>query len=293
MRPVLVLLLLFVASLAMASGLQARTLAIGARERTYQLYIPDNAEGKKNRPLVIMLHGRGGKGADAAKAYGWMEKANQEGIIVAFPDAMPDPYQNIPTWNYSYDPNYKGADDVTFLLMLIINLKREFTVDPKRVFVAGHSNGAMMAYRAASELSDIVAAIAPVAGSLGPARPGLMAIKKPRYPVSVMAVHGLLDKVVPYAGASSIGAKESVGFWIKQNECSPSPAVEKLMDDELVIETHGNGKNGTEVVMVTVGKGGHEWPGWIVRRWDPRAAEERLTATDMIWEFFATHPKRA
>jgi polyhydroxybutyrate depolymerase len=276
---------------AFATGQESRTLLVGAHERTYELYVPEAAKGKKDVPLVLMLHGRGGSGKNAAKSYGWTQKADQEAFIAAFPDALEDPYQNLSTWNYVHDKAM--ADDTLFLLMLIISLKKELAVDPKRIYVVGHSNGAMMAYRAASELSDLIAAIAPVAGTLGMKQAALSTIKKPKHPVSVIAFHGKKDKVVPYEGGKTHGARDSVMFWVKQNECTTWPVVFKPMDDdELVIETFEDGKKGTEVIFVSVANGGHEWPGWKVRRWEPRAADEKLTATDMIWEFFFQHPKR-
>lgn len=283
---------LLLVSSALAEGLEARSLQVGSLVRTYDIYVPAGLKDKKGLPLVIMLHGRGGTGREAATNYGWTQKADKEGFIVAFPDALKDPYQNLSTWNYVYDTRYRLADDTRFLLMLIIDLKREFAADPKRIYVAGHSNGAMMAYRAASELSDLVAGIASVSGSIGPAKPGLNVIKKPRFPVSVIEFHGKKDKVLPYEGGTSLGARASVGFWIKEDACTGEAGLEKPMDDELVIETYRNGKGGAEVVLVTVVNGGHEWPTWTVRRWEPTAPEEKLTATDLIWQFFKDHPKK-
>ena len=68
--------------------------------------------------------------------------------------------------NVSDPAHQQNIDDVGFFTILIENLSQEFTIDPHRIFVTGISNGAMMSYRLAIEISEKIAAIAPVAGAM-------------------------------------------------------------------------------------------------------------------------------
>ena len=87
-----------------------------------------------------------------------------------------------------------------FLVALADRLTDDYGIEPGNVFATGLSAGAFMATRLACQRADVVAAIAPVAGSLGSAFPAPR-----RAPVSVFATHGVADQVVPYAGGPMVG----------------------------------------------------------------------------------------
>ena len=91
-------------------------------------------------------------------------------------------------------PNPNDVDDVKFTRALLDDLPKVVTADSKRVYATGISNGGILCYRLASELSDRVAAIAPVSGTMG------MASCHPQRPVSVMHFHGTDDRFVPFNG---------------------------------------------------------------------------------------------
>jgi polyhydroxybutyrate depolymerase len=207
------------------------------------------------------------------------------------------------TWNGGNccgSAQWNRVDDVGFTRALLDDLAKTANVDAKRVFATGISNGGIMCYRLASELSDRTAAIAPVAGTMG------MATCKPKRPVSVMHFHGTDDEFVPFKGgrtAKSLGLIEfypverSILAWVKADSCPETPVVTdepKTFDDGTSVQrkTYGPGKDGAEVILFVINGGGHTWPGR-----DPKVqflgkSTKNISANDLMWEFFQRHPMR-
>jgi polyhydroxybutyrate depolymerase len=198
------------------------------------------------------------------------------------------------------------ADDVAFLRDLIDDLGKRLSLDPDRLYVAGHSSGAMMTYRLAGELSPRIAAIGVVAGSVGVRGPrgGVLTIPEPAEPVSVIVFHGTADRLVPYEGGGGaqpgvgfLSVAESIAFWVKQDGCSPEPEREVSKGGTVIKETYAKGKAGArqpdagaEVVLYTIVGGNHMWPGMRGAALLSSAKEE-ISATDLMWDFFARHPR--
>ena len=158
------------------------------------------------------------------------------------------------------------------------------------------SNGGIISYRLASELSDRIAAIAPVGGPMG------TETCSPKRPVSVIHFHGTADEHAPFSGGKGKGLSgtnffsvdHSIKAWIKANGCPEEPIVTKLpdkADDGMTVtkKTYGPGKDGAEVVLIEIDGGGHTWPGQ-----DPRVkflgkSTKDISANDLMWEFFQKH----
>ena len=152
-----------------------------------------------------------------------------------------------------------------------------------------------MSYRLACELSAIVAAIAPVAGSMG--TPEVMPVS----PVSIIIFHGTADEHVLYDGGTplkSIDTHEridnpvsyAVDFWVDFNGCSPEATRET--SGNIIKETYSGGKNGAEVLLYTVVGGKHAWPGGRAAWVGGDRPTREISATDLMWDFFNTHPKK-
>ena len=234
-------------------------LAFGGLQRTYVLHVPAGLE--QPRGLVINLHGAGMNGGQQAAVTGYDAVADQYGFVVAYPDGIDT------TWADGRGaslPDRQGVDDVGFLASLIDRLSRDFRIPPGRVFVTGMSAGAFMANRLVCERADLVTAIAPVAGTLGAGLPCA-----PSRPVSVLAVHGTADPVVPFNGGTMMGrggASEIVSApalaerWREINRC-PGPLVNDPAATGEIQEMSATGcAGGTEVVLVRINGGGHTWP---------------------------------
>jgi len=133
-----------------------RTLSGGGRERSYRLYRPVSVESGKPAPLVLVLHGGFGSAGQAEQAYGWDELADRHRFVVAYPDGVGR------SWNAGWccgPAHLHDVDDVGFVGELVADISAGESVDPRRVFAAGVSNGAMLAYRIACESPGLLAAI--------------------------------------------------------------------------------------------------------------------------------------
>ncbi|KGI69765.1 esterase [Mycolicibacterium rufum] len=254
------------ASAAPAAG--QGLLSIGGMQRTYLVHVPP---GPVNG-LVINLHGAGLTGRDQQLTTNYDAAADRYGFVVAYPDGIDLSWAD---GRGASVPDRQGVDDVGFLSTLITELTRQYAVNPGRVFVTGMSAGAFMAQRLACDRADLVAAVVPVAGTLGAAVPCA-----PSRPVSVLEVHGDADPVVPFGGGPMVGrggpsvivsAPAMADRWRAVNGCPP-PAVTPG-------RTVSTGcADGTVVDFVTISGGGHVWPTWP--GFDASAAGA---------DFFATH----
>jgi polyhydroxybutyrate depolymerase len=235
--------------------------------------------------LVIALHGRGGSGQRVMRATGFDAKADQHGFLLVAPDGTGDPRG----WHTGFASG-GVIDDVGFIGALIDTLAARYPVDPKRVYVAGHSNGGVLAHRIASDLSTRIAAAAIVAGAIGGrSGDGVVAqIEPPRAPVPMMIVHGDADAVVPYdatalsrRGAQPIPAPEAARFWARANECAVIEPQRDTIAGGRVLRDSWESRCRAPVVLLTVRGGDHGWP--RTGRGPP------IDATDAIWEFLARH----
>lgn len=286
-------------------GFERMSLTHDGVERTAYLYVPTTYDAAKATPLVLALHGGGGSAEKMIKlTQGLDAVAEREGFIVAFPDGI-DKH-----WNDGREVNRDGdVDDVGFLSALIDHISEEYTIDPRRVYATGMSNGGFMSFRLACELSDEFAAIAPVTAALSEA---LLATCSPSAPVSVLMVNGTDDPLVPWEGGTigfsrkgsgrgqALSTPETVAFWVDQNQCAKEPRV-TLADDadpedgtRVRWEVYGQCNGSTEVVLCAVEGGGHTWPqGWqYLPEGVVGAASQDVEANEIIWQFFQEHPRK-
>jgi len=281
------------------------SLPWGGLVRTYRLHLPPAAMQAKAMPLVLALHGGGGTGARMEKLTlgRFNTLAEIEGFAVAYPDGV-EKHWNDGRLSGKYRAHRENLDDVGFLSALIDHLVRKRRIDPRRVYATGISNGAMMSYRLACELTGKIAAIAPVAGNMPAAEAPRCS---PSRPVSVLMINGIADPMVPWAGGEvhfgrlKLGrvwsVAETVKFWVAHNGCSPTPTVRWLphrgpADGTRVRqEVYGHGRNGTEVVLYAVEGGGHTWPRghrYLPEIFTGKTSQD-LEAAEVIWNFFQRH----
>lgn len=261
-------------------GTQARTFDHGGRQRTYLLHpAPTGLE----RALLVVLHGSGGRGRMVERRTGFDAIAERAGVVVAYPDGVDA------VWNDGWRPA-SVVDDVGFLSALVDSLVAEFDIDPARVYATGFSNGGGMVHRLACE-STRFAAIAPVAGYM-PARIAERCRGGP--PVSVLAVHGTDDAVVPY-DQQLTGILE---HWVARDGCTaPAESVRwpdrDPGDDTLVrIDQHTRCRAGSRVVLYSIEGGGHTWPGEAPDFWRrPGRVSHELDASAIILDFFLKAPE--
>lgn len=263
-----------------------RTLRVGSQTRSYYLHVPPSYTGTEPVPLVFMLHGRGGNGLGIERQTRFSEKADEVGFLVVYPNAIGAP----PAWSTGWNSQGGGTpqQNIDFLTLLIETLEQEFWIDPARIYVSGHSSGGMMSHLIGSVLAEKLAAIAPTAAAVGSTRAGTTYVEAPppAAPLSVLMVHGLLDETVPYDGGGDgvldfVPVWYSTYFWVVANNCSFKPKTWVSPDETVVIDTYRQGTNGTEVALCTILNGGHQWNSGTT-----------LSMRDLIWDFFASHPKK-
>ncbi|MCP5366983.1 MAG: prolyl oligopeptidase family serine peptidase [Hyphomicrobiales bacterium] len=295
--PFLILLVLGWAAAAAAGDVE-HGVVVGGVERSYLVHLPPGATLQKPAPVVIVLHGGGGRARQVARATLFSDLADREGFIVVYPNGT-GRGPLLLTWNARYCCGHalrEGADDLAFLAALIDKVAADNLVDRDRVYLTGPSNGGMMAFQAAAVLSGRIAAIAPViAGMFGDEPP-------PKGPVSVLMVNGGDDTHVPLAGGwtsnrmtrrawdAPIGpARDTLAYWARANGCTGGPAAAR--DGAVETVAYAGCARGTDVVMKVIHGSGHVWPGG----WRSRAGGKDappMDATRVIWEFFKAHPRR-
>lgn len=246
--------------------------------RSYLLTVP--AGVPQNAPLVVMLHGGFGSGSQAEEAYGWDELAASEGFIVAYPNGQGH------AWNAGGccgAPARDGTDDVAFITSVVADIEAHHSIDPKRIYATGMSNGGLMSYRLACD-TDLFTAIAPVAGTIVGDCPN------PR-PISVIEIHGLADPTVRMDGAPGAGIAEVDGMpvadvnalWRTADNCS-EPTVST---DGPVTTSTTTCPDGRAVELITVEGAGHQWPGSKKVRDGGDPPSPALDATATIWKFLS------
>jgi polyhydroxybutyrate depolymerase len=291
-----------ISATALGPGDQTRTLQFGGLTRSYLVHVPPHHDAKKPTPVVLVYHGAMTDGQITVAFTGLNEKADKEGFIAVYPNGT-GRFSRFLTWNGGNccgSAQWNNVDDVGFTRVMLDDLAKVVNVDTKRVFATGISNGGIMCYRLASELSDRIAAIAPVAGTMG------TAACTPKRPVPVMHFHGTDDKFVPVKGGRGDRSLAAIQFysvdrsiqsWVKADGCPEKPATTdeptKFEDGTSVVrKVYGPGKEGSEVVLYLIQGGGHTWPGRDPRVQFLGTSTKNISANDLMWDFFKRHPMK-
>jgi poly(3-hydroxybutyrate) depolymerase len=179
--------------------------------RAYRLYVPKNLRSGKV-PLLLALHGGYGNSEYFEHFLGMNKVADRKGFIVAYPNGTEGKIwlmKNKRMWNAGNCcgiASRKNIDDVEFLADVIRDVTAKYPIDPKKVYITGHSNGAMMSYKFVCERPEMVAAMVSVSGQLTADR------CKSAVGVKVLHIHGNNDEHVPYQGGSTIKSAKGLNY---------------------------------------------------------------------------------
>jgi polyhydroxybutyrate depolymerase len=274
------------------------SLHVGGQSRTYLLYVPTSPAGRV--PLIIAFHGHGGSGMWQRAVSGFDSLSDRYGFIVAYPDGIRRGWNDGRT---TADVN--GADDLGFIRALIADLESRYSIDPKRIYATGMSNGATFSQYLACNEGSLIAAIAPVSGSMPTS---IVASCHPARPISVLEIGGTADPLMPYRGGAItffgrthgdvLSVDRSVAFWAQNAGCGPSPVTTPLPaiappdGTTIVRSTYSGCRAGTGVVQYEVIGGEHAWPGGNrnVPKVIPAKMSAQLNASETIVQFFLAHP---
>lgn len=266
------------------------------------LIIPASYDSAVPMPLIVLLHGYGSSGERQDGYMKFSALADRYGFLLATPDGTEEAAGDKNRyWNASKACcNFFGSeqDDSAYVLSIIDTVKKAFSVDERRVYLIGHSNGGFMSYRAAYDHSDVIAGIASLAGS-----EATDAQAAPANPVHVLQIHGTADGTIAYAGSdirgnTYPGAVETIQRWAAYNGCSVDSSVIATLDLERELaglETtatrYGNGcRAGGSSELWTIAEGAHipalsetfseKVVEWLLARQKIVAANSRKSSAD-------------
>ncbi len=281
-------------------GSRDATISVAGVARSYRLHLPTAFSASKKFPVVMALHSGQSSGAEMESLSGLSELADRKNFIAVYPNAI-GRYKGKLYWN---DGRVPEVDDVRFIGALIDELASKYSADTKRIYLTGISNGASMTNRLGIELSDRIAAIAPVAGTIGVRVADRW---KPKRTMPVMYIHGTDDPLAYYTGGSAgtyrgsaLAAEEYVQWWVRQNGCAPgsvaSETLPQVVGDGTSVKRYqyGECKDGGEVVFYRIENGGHTWPGgkpWLPEKIAGKTSGN-LDASAQMWAFFSRYSRK-
>jgi polyhydroxybutyrate depolymerase len=252
-----------------AAGTTAReAIAVDGWHRAYLFHAPLS---QPPRALLVVLHGGGSNGRSMERTSGLSVVGDRQGFAVAYPEGI-----GIMGWAQMWNAGHccgraqlLGVSDVRFLRALVTSLSHQLGMAPEQVFVVGYSNGALLAYRAGSELSDLLGGIIVFAGTMrghGPREAPIFELPAPSHAMSVLAGHGTADNRIPYAGKPDgsdvdVSFAQAGRFWAVANGCRAAPTARFDRRAGARIDSYRGCPPGAAVVQVTLYGWDHEWPG--------------------------------
>lgn len=298
----------------------------GWENRDFILQIPKVFDGKTKLPVVFALHGGGGrkegfnpitcKDGDESSPNCLAMTANERGYLLVLPDGT-EKNLNLRTWNAGGDaPGLvclyaceQKVDDIRYFHNLIDHVKKIVPIDEKRIFFTGFSDGASMSNRLACEMSDTIAAVAPVGGANQFA---LSHDCNPKRPIPILQIHGKADPCWPYGGGmgscpaqpegayadvleSMIGNADKPG-WAIRNGCNVTTPIVESMPDTAADGAQSSRQTfpqcAADVEHIAIEGAGHTWPGGkqYLSKETIGSVTADFSATTEIWDFFDAHP---
>jgi polyhydroxybutyrate depolymerase len=269
------------------------SFSFGGISREYLVHVPKSYRPDRPTPMLLALHGGGGDAdyqADDSK-YRLISKSEQAGFIAVFPNGYSRLGGVLATWNAGSccaAAVRNNVDDVGFIRSVIARVERQASIDPRRIFATGMSNGAMMSWRLACEAPEI-RAIAPVEGTDN------TAACRPAHPVPVIEFHAANDEMVNFNGGPGPNSVTRVNFtsvpatqakWVRLDKADPA-GKRVLTVPGAHCDLHPAGPGGAPVELCVTDTGGHSWPGGGTQqgRKQPSMA---ISANDLMWNFFSS-----
>ncbi len=268
------------------------TTSVDGVQRSWRLYVPDQYEPGKALPMVVEFHASSSTPDWQGQLSTFETLAASAGFFIARPEALyTRESDGRISWNV--DRAEDGVDDVRFVRQMIDEIRKQYTVDPNRIYATGFSGGARMSSRLACDLSDLIAAVGPVAGIRYPDK------CSPSRPVPVIAFHGKQDGINPYDPPADspahwrMSVEDAIRGWVDQNECRDAPSETAVSSTVTRISYRGCA-GGAAVDFYRSDDGGHTWPGTplaeTLQRIGMGFTNSEVDATRLLWEFFARHP---
>jgi polyhydroxybutyrate depolymerase len=251
-------------------------ISFDGNSRSYELHVPASYDGSTPTPLTLNFHGVTSDGP-AQRSFSDMDPvADARGFVVAYPNGIEK------SWNAGLCCGTAASeeiDDVGFARAVIDDLAERGCIDLNRVYATGMSNGAHLSHRLACEATDVIAAIAPVAGV------PLITDCNPSRPIPVIHFHGTEDPLVPYDGSRPgyPSVPDTHDAWAARNGCTSEPSV-TFENNTVTCETFDKCDGNVRVTLCTAEGAGHCWPGQSVCPFGASTLD--ISASEAMTDFF-------
>ncbi|MCW3078557.1 MAG: hypothetical protein JWO32_3166, partial [Bacteroidetes bacterium] len=255
----------------------------GGLQRKFRLYVPNSYNSTTASPLILNLHGYTSNSQQQMSYSNFMPIADTAKFLIVHPDGTFSSGQQY--WNAGFGG---AVNDVQFLSQLIDSIKANYNIDLNSVYSCGMSNGGIMSYYLACNLSNRIAAIASVTGDM--LNVWSSCTPPSGRPFPVMEIHGTNDGTVFYNGDGTFAPIDSVvKKWRKYNNCIPTAGITNVPDVNTtdgctaVNYKYSGGTNGATVELYKINGGSHSWPGAFPVIGN---TNEDFNASAEIWRFF-------
>ena len=232
-------------------------LEVGNRTRVFNVVVPDGHDGDTPVPVVLAFHGWSLNPVTMATMSSLSTTAQEHDFVVAYAQGVGNSWNAGSCCGVAFN---QQVDDIEFVRALIDNIGENLCVDLARVYATGFSNGGMLSHRLACEASDVIAAIAPVAGVVMIEGPDCT----PTRPMPIMHFHGTADTSVAYEGngmVDHVSVPTSTAGWVDRNGCDPEPQITFAQDDTTCQTWSNCGGQDAVVTLCSIEGMGHCWPG--------------------------------
>ena len=261
------------------------SITVHSVQREFILYVPASYNASTSVPLVFSFHGLGGNAQVQMEDHDFRPVADTAGFIVAHPLGQPVAGPAL-GWNFG---NNSLQDDVLFTSIMIDTIAADFNINLDRVYACGMSFGGFFSVYLAGQLSDKIASIASVAGTILNTTPN--SLIAPTRPIAFLEIHGTNDNNVAYNGSQASKSVQYVlDLFVNHNNCDTIPSITALPDvnpnDGSTVEhyIYANGDNGVTVEHLKIDGGRHTWPD---ENTNTQGVNRDINGCVEIWNFFS------
>lgn len=252
--------------------------------RQYILYIPASYDPATQSPLVLSFHGYSSNAQTNFNYTNFKSIADTAGFILIHPQGTL--LNGVTHWNVGGLTLGSTVDDVGFVSNLLDTVSAHYNIDQDRIYSTGMSNGGYMSFLLSCQLSNRIAAIASVTGSMTPQTYNNC---NPQHPTPVLQIHGTEDGTVPYDGDPTWteSINDVLQYWVNFNNCNLTPSVSNVPDinasDGSTVDhiVYSEGDNYVTTEHFKVYNGGHDWPG----AW----GNMDISASEEVWKFLSQY----
>jgi len=270
------------------SGTFTNMIQHDGADREYILYVPESYDKNKQAPLLLNYHGFTSNASEQMLYGDFRSVADTAGFIIAHPEGLR--FNGQTHWNVGGWTVGSQVDDVDFTSSLISEIAGNYNIDESRIYATGMSNGGYMSFLLACQLSDQIAAIASVTGSM---TPETLEACDPQHPMPILQIHGTSDPVVPYEGTIWTRSINTVmSYWSEFNACTLEANTTDIEDlnqsDGSTAErlSYADCQKGVSTIHYKIKGGGHTWPGAIL---DNGSTNYDIDASTIIWAFLSRY----